>query len=88
MCTEKKCCHLKYARNGAENKTMEKRMILPTQAFLEDIDLPEEDRSDGGQEVEEAETEQGSPVKNEKGKKKFGRPAKNEKRNKKVRNIF
>ena len=63
-------------------------MILPTQAFLEDIDLPEEDRSDGGQEVEEAETEQGSPVKNEKGKKKFGRPAKNEKRNKKVRNIF
>ena len=88
MCTEKKCCHLKYARNGAENKTMEKRMILPTQAFLEDIDLPEEDGSDGGQEVEEAETEQGSPVKNEKGKKKFGRPAKNEKRNKKVRNIF
>ena len=88
MCTEKKCCHLKYARNWAENKTTEKRMILPTQAFLEDIDLPEEDGSDGGQEVQEAEIEQRSPVKNEKGKKKFGRPAKNEKGNKKVRNIF
>ena len=49
MCTEKKWCHLKYARNGAENKTMEKQMILPTQAFLEDI----EDEEDG---VEEGKT--------------------------------
>ena len=49
MCTEKKWCHLKYARNGAENKTMEKRMVLPTQAFLEDIGLSEEVGFEEGQ---------------------------------------
>ena len=57
MCKEKKCCHVKYARNWAENKTMEKRMIL----------------------LAEAETEQKSPAKNDKGKRKVGRPAKSEK---------
>ena len=47
----KKCYHLEYARNGAENKAMEKRMVLPTQAFLEDIGLSEEVGSEEGQEV-------------------------------------
>ena len=47
----KNCYHLEYARNGAENKEMEKRMVLPTQAFLEDIGLSEEVGSEDGQEV-------------------------------------
>ena len=45
----KNCYDLEYARNGAENKAMEKRMVLPTQAFLEDIGLSEEVGSEEGQ---------------------------------------
>ena len=46
VCTylyREKCCHLEYARNGAEKKAMEKQIILPTQAFLEDIDSSDEE---------------------------------------------
>ena len=45
----KNCYHLEYARNWAQNKAMEKRMVLPTQAFLEDIGLSEEVGFEEGQ---------------------------------------